>query len=505
MDADFTTLISPARLSRERALSWQWSERRSKKRLNKSQDRYDPPPHLLESLLKHEQDKSSIASDFPSLHGGFKNPEGSLHSLNLNNRDARGELLNLLADPYLNKGILSERHSLCSEVSFGCSKREQKRIFQIPGEPFRILDTPGIDDNYYSNVLDWSATNLIAVSLSNTVYLFNYETTDSDGLYEAAEDEGITSLAFSPEGDFLAVGNNKGELAIWDTAIFRQVRTIQLHTDRITCLDWTEKGLLSGSKDTRVLVSDTRGRGKASLEFQGHTQEIVGLKWDHEYRRLASGGNDNVAMVWDLAGAAHEPLMRIKHKAAVRAIGWSHKMPGLLATGGGYSDATIRTYDTGRLSLIDERETDGQVCSLLFSRLTNDLITSHGNPTNDLSVWRTNGLKRVAQLMGHEVRPIHICLSPDSSVLISASPDETLRFWKLFEPELVKKPALKLGSAKGGDTEEMERQTSINREEVEWEPEDDMDWGQEAGGSEYDERSDLDFPMDGPESVEQIE
>lgn len=506
MDAEFISIYSPHRVSRERAQSWQWSQRRSKHRSHKSLNQPNVLPDFLQSLLKQNADHehSSVVSDLPSLHG-FKNPEGSLHSLNVKGRAGRAELLSILNDPLLNKGVLSERHSACSESSFGNSRKDQKRIFQIPMEPFRILDTPGIEDNYYSHLLTWSARNVIAISLSNTVYLFNYETSDFDEVYQADEDETITSLAFSPQGDYLAVANDQGMITIWDAATCQVERTLTDHLERVVCLDWHGQGLLSGSKDCSILVNDTRVQEGKPLGFVGHTQEIVGLKWDHDGRHFASGGNDNQALVWSLSGPTQEPLMRIKHKAAVRALGWSHKTRGLLATGGGYSDATIRTYDTARSALVGERETDGQVCSLLFSRLTNDLITSHGLQTNDISVWRTNGLKRVVQLMGHDIRPIHICLSPDGTTLISASADETLRFWKLFETEGAPRRPHPANSVKHRDSEELERHTSIQRNGTQWGDgfDDDHDGGLGCPhGSSIDERSDLDFPMDGPDSLE---
>lgn len=483
MDIEFITMASQAKVSRDRVHSWNHSDRRSKKRSPSSLERVNPRPDFLDTILKQDHDRSSVVSDFPSFHG-IKNKEGSLHSMNVKHRLQKQELLHILNDSFLARETASEKLSARSELSYGGSQRERKRIFQIPNEPFRILDTPGIEDNYYTNVLSWSSQNVIGVSLSNIVYLFNYETSDSDELFQAPDELILTSLAFSPDGDYLAVGMSDGSLQVWDTMVYKMVRVLQLHSDRITCIDWQRQGLLTGSKDTHVSITDTRAKEKKGVEFDGHSQEIVGLKWSTDGKHFASGGNDNMALVYDLSASnGNTPLMKIKHKAAVRAIGWSHKKPGLLATGGGYSDATIRTYDVSRSLLVDERETDGQVCSIVFSRLTNDLISSHGLPTNDISVWRTNGLKRVVQLMGHEVRPIHICLSPDGSTLISASADETLRFWRLFDNESIKRQTGSCVSVKNKDCDDNERHTSINREDSDWEP--DPQWAED-----YDDCSD---------------
>lgn len=66
--------------------------------------------------------------------------------------------------------------------------------------------------------------------------------------------------------------------------------------------------------------------------------------------QLASGGNDNLLMVWD--AASDRPAHRITaHQAAVKALAWCPFQANLLATGGGTADRTIKFHNThtGRL------------------------------------------------------------------------------------------------------------------------------------------------------------
>ena len=61
--------------------------------------------------------------------------------------------------------------------------------------------------------------------------------------------------------------------------------------------------------------------------------------------QLASGGNDNLLMVWD--AAADRPTHRITaHQAAVKALAWCPFQSNLLATGGGTADRTIKFHNT---------------------------------------------------------------------------------------------------------------------------------------------------------------
>ncbi|KAJ2742817.1 WD repeat-containing protein slp1, partial [Coemansia sp. BCRC 34490] len=44
--------------------------------------------------------------------------------------------------------------------------------------PERILDAPGLVDDYYLNLVDWSISNSLAIGLEQAVYLWNASTGD---------------------------------------------------------------------------------------------------------------------------------------------------------------------------------------------------------------------------------------------------------------------------------------------------------------------------------------
>ena len=56
-----------------------------------------------------------------------------------------------------------------------------------------------------------------------------------------------------------------------------------------------------------------------------------------------------------------------KHIAAVKALAWSPHQHGLLASGGGTADRTIRFWNTLTSTQTDCIDTGSQVCNLLFS------------------------------------------------------------------------------------------------------------------------------------------
>lgn len=82
--------------------------------------------------------------------------------------------------------------------------------------------------------------------------------------------------------------------------------------------------------------------------------------------QLASGGNDNLLMIWDAAN--DRPTHRITaHQAAVKALAWCPFQSNLLATGGGTADRTIKFHNThtGGLCGVAESLDIRHACSML--------------------------------------------------------------------------------------------------------------------------------------------
>lgn len=100
--------------------------------------------------------------------------------------------------------------------------------------------------------------------------------------------------------------------------------------------------LASGSKGGALLLHDLRSKQMIN-EIKFHKRDVCGLKWDKSGQFLASGSQDNTVLVWDWRTL--KPLIVFsEHKAAVKAIDWCPWESGLIATGSGKSDGSIRTW-----------------------------------------------------------------------------------------------------------------------------------------------------------------
>lgn len=92
-------------------------------------------------------------------------------------------------------------------------------IRKIANRPYKILEAPGLLDDFYLNLLDWSSRNDIAVGLDNSVYLWCANKTQMVNLFSYGEEKYVSSIIWNQSGTELAVGNSEGVVEIWDGKI----------------------------------------------------------------------------------------------------------------------------------------------------------------------------------------------------------------------------------------------------------------------------------------------
>lgn len=308
----------------------------------------------------------------------------------------------------------------------------QKKPRNISKVPYRVLDAPDLSDDFYLNLVDWGSQDVLAVGLGDSVYLWDGLTQSVERLCVLENKDKVTSLSWIGSGTHLAVGTLKGLVEIWDATKTRCVRTMTGHKLRVSALAWNEHILSSGSRDRTIYNRDVRILDHYVNCFEHHKQEVCGLKWNVEENKLASGGNDNNLFIWDALNT--KPLHQFtEHNAAVKAIAWSPHQRGILASGGGTADKTIKVWNTLTGNRINNVETGSQVCNLIWSKNSNELVSTHGYSRNQIIVWKYLSMQQIAQLTGHTYRVLYLSMSPDGETIVTGAGDETLRFWNVFE------------------------------------------------------------------------
>ncbi|XP_043941343.1 cell division cycle protein 20 homolog [Protopterus annectens] len=365
-------------------------------------------------------------------------------SVNLNGYDIEDAKVLRLSGKSQNapEGYQNNLKVLYSQKTTPASCRKNTRY--ISSMPDRILDAPDIRNDYYLNLIDWSSSNFLAVALGPSVYLWNHNNGDIILLLqmEQAEDY-VSSVSWIKEGSFLAVGTSNATVQIWDVTQQKRLRVMSSHSSRVGVLSWNNYILSSGSRTGHIHHHDVRVAEHHTATLVGHTQEVCGLKWSPDGRYLASGGNDNLVNIWPAASGDNGEFQPVhtftQHQGAVKAVAWCPWQANVLATGGGTSDRHIRIWNVSSGSCLNSVDTQSQVCAILWSAHYKELVSGHGFAQNQLVIWKYPTMSKVIELKGHSARVLNLAMSPDGSTVVSAAADETLRLWKCFDIDIIKK------------------------------------------------------------------
>lgn len=290
-----------------------------------------------------------------------------------------------------------------------------------------ILDAPGIG-NCMTSVLDWNAvSNMIGVSLSSDLYVWHEGRAKRRPYLQASLpcEERIASVLMG-ESHCVVIGREYGNVDVWDIERGLQIRSLVGHTGRVGALDQSGPIVSSGSDDSRIVNWDLRAREAQTVVITQQQQGAINsLKWNADGSVLAHGTDAQSLCLW----SSRIQRTEVTHKTTVKALAWCPWQSNLLASGG--EDRCIKFWQTDSHMPLDSTMTHESIGTLRWCTPTRELISTHGN---DIVVWRYPTMRSIATLSRHEERVLGVALSPDHRTLVSASADETLRYWSIQPP-----------------------------------------------------------------------
>jgi WD40 repeat protein len=214
------------------------------------------------------------------------------------------------------------------------------------------------------------------------------------------DDNSVWTLAFSPNGDWLAVGSGPnpqkdserkdaaiGEVMLWDTRSWKLIRKLKGNAAPVRSLafspdnrmiigaggvieGWGE-GSVEGKEEFELLLWDVAS-GELKHAFPGHLQSVTGLAFSPDGRWLASAGRDRWLKIWDIQtyqlkrGASDHKLSLEEIQTIQDAAGGKGDKQAILAMSwlnailfsndgneviGGAGNGTIRFYDADSLEI----------------------------------------------------------------------------------------------------------------------------------------------------------
>ncbi|MDI9634315.1 sugar-binding protein [Geitlerinema splendidum] len=234
----------------------------------------------------------------------------------------------------------------------------------------------------------------------------------------AAQQGGVLSVSFSPDGQWIATAGTDRTLKLWQ----RDGKLVRTFTHSATVYEVQfspdSQRLIAAGLDGTVPVWSIEGSLLTTLI--GHTAPIWGVSFSPDGQTIASTSGDRTIKLWRADGTLVRSFTA--HQAAAWDITFSPDGQRLASTS---VDNTIKLWNLDGTS-IRTLENDKAVWSVAFSPDGQKLVS--GGADNLVKVWSREGAL-LKTLSGHSAEVLSVAFSPDGSAIASGSSDKTLKLW----------------------------------------------------------------------------
>lgn len=318
------------------------------------------------------------------------------------------------------------------------ASEDSKKIRILNLQTLRIVQTLTGHDNGVLCVAFRPDDKLIAsVSLSGRAIIHEVET--GKQRYQFEIPGSILSIAFSPDGQYIAIGDHNRKVKLWDTATGDFLKANSVHRHEVCRVIFTpdSRHVISTSyANDDVLLWNIQTDNVERLSVS-RSAGIRGLALSPDGQYLAMGCQDTKAILYDL-----------KKRAPVHVFDNSGISVGLIAfspdgkqfiTGWGNK---IQFWSVGELApdYLRLKGHTGDINALAFSPDGKRLATGAGNrftsePNyNDTTarIWDLETGRLIHEFSGPNVAVIRVAFNPDGSLLATGNfADSTIDIWSV--------------------------------------------------------------------------
>jgi WD40 repeat protein len=242
--------------------------------------------------------------------------------------------------------------------------------------------------------------------------------------------EPIHSLAFSPDGKNLAITHDNGLVTLWDSKTHKKTWEVYIKGGQevtVCCFSPNGKKLVAGAK--KIMMWDLKS--KEGMAMDGHFQPITAISFSPDGKRIASASQDKTIKIWQSANGFLKKIIH-GHSKKVNTVDF-HPDGKRLLTGG--SDQLVKIWDIGQddsLITLDDRKDVRWMDFPLDNAFS--LVVGEG----ECSLWNNVTGKKKYSVKGHSDRVNMASFSPDGTMFVTASDDNTSIIFKTKSGDIIK-------------------------------------------------------------------
>ena len=240
-------------------------------------------------------------------------------------------------------------------------------------------------------------------------------------------EQGVSAVAFSPDGTKLATADGDHAIVIWDLTPSTPTRHVfpPGHKDRVATLSFRQDGelLASGGYDGEIILWNPETRQMLGAPLIGHSGTVFKLAFSpSDQNMLASCSVDGTILLWNVSQRKPFGLALVGHGGPIYSLDFSRD--GKMLISGGY-DSAILLWDLTTPHLL-ARPLAGHhkdsVRILAFS--PNGKILASGSYDSSIIVWDLETGKPVLPpLAGHTGTIFGMAFDPTGRILASGGKD----------------------------------------------------------------------------------
>ncbi len=237
------------------------------------------------------------------------------------------------------------------------------------------------------------------------------------------------------QGGILASGSYDQTVKLWDTNTGECLKTLQGLGGAVWSVAFSPDGHFLATGSDRIVKLWDVTTGQCVKTLPGHSDMVFSVSFSPDGSMLASGSEDRTARLWDIeTGQCLHKLD--EHISWVQAVAFS---PDCRTLASGCADQTIKLWDvaTGRCIKTWEEDLHGySIWSIAFSP-DGQLLASAG--TDEMvRLWDVKEDRCLRVLQGHRHGLLSLAFSPDGQTLASGSRDDTIMLWNYKTGECLK-------------------------------------------------------------------